>query len=213
MTDMEKVYISYCWKEPSCGISVNWLKPSLESAGFQCPIDREDNGYNKNIVNFEKEIGKGHQVVAVIGYDYLYSPDCMFEAATVLKNGNLCKRLRIVCLDDFDRNSDKFYREVVSYWDEERRKKKDVADKMGAPANQVLVEEYYRLELIYKNLSNLWKQLRNTNTLTFLTISQDNFDKLIQSLKDGIITPKMDRNAPELDKEVPEGIPIEKREA
>lgn len=211
MTDMEKVYISYCWREPSNGVTVNWLYPSLKSAGFECVLDKEDCRLNDDIIEFEKEIGKGAHVAAVIGKDYLFSLGCMFEIASVLKNGKHKERLRIVCLDDFDRNDD-FYQQVVDYWDKESLKKKDTADKMGAPANQVLLEEFNRLGLIHKNLSNLWKSLRNTNTLNFLTISQDNFKKLVQSLKEGVITPEMDTITPGLDEEVPEVLSKEKRE-
>lgn len=202
MTDMEKVYISYCWREPSNGVTVNWLYPSLKSAGFECVLDKEDCRLNDDIIEFEKEIGKGAHVVAVIGKDYLFSLGCMFEIASVLKNGKHKERLRIVCLDDFDRNDD-FYQQVVDYWDKESLKKKDTADKMGAPANQVLLEEFNRLGLIHKNLSNLWKSLRNTNTLNFLTISQDNFGKLIQSLNEGRVSAKMDVFNPELNEDAP----------
>lgn len=202
MTDMEKVYISYCWSEPSNGVTVNWLYPSLKSAGFECVLDKEDCRLNDNIIEFEEEIGKGAHVVAVIGKNYLFSVGCMFEIASVLKNGKHKERLRIVCLDDFDRKNG-FYKKIVEFWGNERRRVKNDAEQMGAPANQVLMEEFKRLELIYKNLSNLWESLRNTNTLNFLTISQDNFGKLIQSLKEGVVIPEINSTTPGLDEEVP----------
>lgn len=199
---MKKVYISYCWKEPSNGITVNWLYPSLKEAGFECVLDKDACKFNDNIIEFEKEIGKGAHVVAVIGKNYLFSIGCMFEIASVMRNGKLHERLRILCLEDFERNND-FYKKLVEFWSNERRRVKNDAEQMGAPTNHVLMEEFKRLELIYKNLSNLWESLRNTNTLSFLTISKDNFKKLIQSLKDGVVTPEMDRITPELDDEVP----------
>lgn len=201
---MEKVYISYCWKEPSNGVAVNWLYPSLKSAGFECILDKEDCRLNDNIIKFEEEIGKGARVVTVIGKNYLFSIGCMFEVASVLKNGRLHERLRIVCLDDFERNEDNFYQNVVDFWDKERLMKKDAADKIGTPANQVLMEEFKRLDLIYNNLSNLWKLLRNINTLSFSSISQGNFEKLIRSLNGGVVSPELDYYSTELGMSTPD---------
>lgn len=202
---MEKkiVHISYCWKEPSNGIVCNWLLPSLTVAGIDCVLDKEDCGYNEDIVNFEEEIGRGAQVVMVIGKEYLSSFGCMYEAASIVKNGNLHDRLRIVCLDDFNRHDDIYYQQVVDYWINKMRSKKDLADKMSPPANQVLMEEFNRLVLIIENIGKLWQVIRNQNTLTFSNISKDSFKLLGQYINGGIVFPNIDKPTTSLDVEEP----------
>lgn len=201
--EKKKVHISYCWKEPSNGIVCNWLLPSLTAAGIDCVLDKEDCGYNEDIVNFEEEIGRGTQVVMAIGKEYLFSFGCMFEAASILKNGNLHDRLRIVCLDDFNRHDDSFYQQVVNHWDKAMCLKIDCANKMQPPANQVLIDESERLILINQNIGALWRVIRNQNTLTFSTISKDNFKQLVQYINGTFILSSVDSPSSILDLEAP----------
>lgn len=61
------------------------------------------------------------------------------------------------------------------------------------------MEEFKRLEMIYTSISILWKILRNTNTLSFVSISQGNFEKLTKSLKGGMVAPEMKGISTEMD--------------
>lgn len=176
-----QIYISYSWKQPAKSIVKNWLCPILDQAFITYRIDEENCGYCQNIEKFEQEIGTADKVIAVIGKNYLYSIECMYELVRIIKHGNLKNRLIPVCLDDFERSLSEG-QQIFQYWkNQEDKLMREIAK--DANSRGLFEKELERIRLILAYMSEVWQYIRKTNTLTFENLSADNYKLLISYIK------------------------------
>lgn len=189
-----QIYISYSWKQPAKSIVKNWLCPVLNQAYITYRIDEEKCGYCHDIEKFEQEIGNADKVIVVIGENYLYSLECMYEFARIIEHGNLQNRLIPVCLDDFERSLNEG-QQIFQYW----KSQEDILNKEienDANSKGLFEKELERIKLIIAHFSEAWHYIRKTNTLTFESLSADNYKLLISYIK----------NIPSVGDEIPEVI-------
>lgn len=176
--NMKQVFISYSWKEPSNHIVQNDIEPALVKCGADYVLDKNDCNYHTNIPEFEQRIGKGETIIAVVSNPYLRSIQCMYEMALMFETGNVRDRVFPVCLDDFNRNDDKFYCEIVGYWRKKEAEAQEYCAMVGEPENEPFKKEVEYISLIRKHLGKFWIFLKDTNTLTLTELGRNNFEKL-----------------------------------
>lgn len=175
---MKQVFISYSWKEPSNHIVQNNIEPALVECGADYVLDKNDCYYHTNIPEFEQRIGNGETIIAVVSNPYLRSIQCMYEMALMFETGNVRDRVYPVCLDDFNRNDDKFYCEVVAYWRKKEAETQDYCAMVGEPENEPFKKDIEYISLIRKHLGKFWIFLKDTNSLTLTELGRNNFEKL-----------------------------------
>ena len=172
-----QIYISYSWKQPAKSIVRNWLCPVLNQAFINYRIDEDNCGYCQDIEKFEQEIGNADKVIVIIGKDYLYSIECMYELARIIEHGNLKNRLIPVCLDDFERSLSEG-KQIFQYWkSQEEKLNKEIEN--DANSKGLFEKELERIRLILVHMSEAWRYIRTTNTLTFESLSSNNYKLLI----------------------------------
>ena len=199
-----QIYISYSWKQPAKSIVKNWLCPILDKAFITYQIDEENCGYCQDIERFEQEIGNADKVIVVIGKNYLYSIECMYEFARIIEQGDLRNRLIPVCLDDFERSLSEG-KQIYQY---RKNQEENLIIEIEKDANSkgLFEKELERTKLILTHLSEAWRYIRKTNTLTFESLSANNYKLLISYIKDELC---VNEDIPE---EIQIGIPVMKNE-
>ena len=198
MAETNPVYISYSWKGPSDHIVVNDIQKALVDRNIQFVLDKNDCNYMSNIPQFEEKIGQGYHVVAVVSKPYVESIQCMYEMAMMFKNGNVADRVKLVFVDDFDRNDIEFYKAIVNKWLERRKKLEAEISTMPSPMNEPFVHELIYVELILKHIGEFWTFLKEENTLSLTSLGANGFEKLISKItgdeRSNVITATLDRN-------------------
>lgn len=178
-----KVHISYKWIEPGTGIVRNWLFPALTRNDFFGVLDVKDCCYMKSIRQFEQEIGQADLVIIVVNKDYMDSDDCLYEATSIINNGNYINRVALINMDG-TYLSTTAYVEKMQYYQacltQEMEKKKVVIQYATTPLD-VKIEKY---ETILNGLGQFWNMVSDNNTLNFTALSKDDFAIVIAKIKE-----------------------------
>lgn len=180
-----KIFISYSWTEPSKSIVNNWLKPCLKNAGINCMIDKDDCGYNDNIDKFERELPNAAKVVLVLSQPFLFSPDCMFEAALAVSKCDVEKQVYVINIQDYNFRKDELnlLKEISDRFEDLKMKKEEALQKLSDSAKGPVKDELRKINTILGNLSGLWKMLRSKNSGSFDAVSKDGFKLVCDVLK------------------------------
>ena len=183
-----KIFISYSWVEPSGSIVNNWLKPSLEDADIKCLIDKDDCGYNDNIDKFERELPNAAKVVLVLSQPFLFSPDCMFEAALAVSKCDIERQVYVINLVDYNfrKDGEKLYDRVFFHFKGIKDGYEESKSKLPADARGHYNDKLHKVNTIISNLSKLWKMLGSKNSVTFGDASKKQFDLVCRELKQSI---------------------------
>lgn len=183
-----KIFISYSWVEPSKSIVNNWLKPCLKNAGINCMIDKDDCGYNDNIDKFERELPNAAKVVLVLSQPFLFSPDCMFEAALAVSKCDVEKQVYVINIQDYNFRKDELnlLKEISDQFEDLKMKKEEALQKLSDSAKGTVKDELRKINTILANLSGLWKMLRSKNSGSFDAVSKDDFKLVCDVLKSSI---------------------------
>ncbi len=168
------VFISYNWQGPTSGIVNNWLYPSLkEMSEISVSVDRKDCKYHDSIEEFEKQIGNAQLVVAVINEAYLHSLHCMYEATSVIKNGDIPDRLYLVLLVDNLPSCDV----ITAEW--QRKEEELQASLLSMQYGREPYEKMHRqIKMVLENIGTLWVYMEDRNRLCFSDVSRNNFQVL-----------------------------------
>lgn len=179
-----KIFISYCWAEPSGSIVNNWLVPAIKTAGINCLVDREACGYNVNIDKFEADILNAAIVLLVLSPEFFCSMDCMYEASLAVSKCDVDKRVYVINLQDFNFRSDtKIFNETHERFLEKKRELEEAMSKVSVEGRGLHKDRLRKINTIIGNLSKLWKMLGNKNSGEFKHISKRNFELLCIKLK------------------------------
>lgn len=178
----DSVFISYSWREPSNHIVENDIQSALSQNNIPYVLDKKDCNYMTNIPEFEKELASGGRIVAVISAPYVKSIQCMYEMALMFERGEVQKRVLLVSLDDFNRNSKEFYYDVVNYWQAELLKNENMLASLSEGAKMPYKQDIEYIRLIIKHIGEFWAFLRNENTLTLTELGKNGFKQLIDKL-------------------------------
>lgn len=176
-----KIYISYSWKQPAMSIVKNWLCPCLKQSNIDYSIDVNDCGYGHDIEAFEREIGQADNVLVVLSNSYLYSLNCMYELALIVKNGIVSNRVRWVSLEDFCRTY-VMYNTVCSYWKEyfsQLHQNLSNEEHIDRP----ILNELEKVNAILTYFGKAWEYIQKINTLSFEQLSANQFQKLITHIR------------------------------
>lgn len=191
---MKEIFISYSWKEPSNHIVENDIVPALKNNNIPIVLDKNDCDYGMNIREFEEMIGRGERILAVVSKAYVHSIQCMYEMACIFEEGNVMDRLSLVFIEDFDRNDDQFYVDVVNFWHTLLQDKIKYSRETPAPANESFLNDIKYINRIINHVSSFWTSLKSINTLTLTELGRNGFEKLVRSLGHDTSTPIMDTN-------------------
>lgn len=183
-----KIFISYSWTEPSGSIVNNWLKPCLIDAGISCMIDKDDCGYNGNIDKFERDLPKAAKVVLVLSQPFLFSLDCMFEAALAVSKCDIEKQVYLINLIDYNfrKDSDKWYDKVFFHFKGLKDEYDDSCSKLPSGARGPYKDKIRKVNTIINNLTTLWKMFGSKNSVTFDMASKNKFELVYKELKQSI---------------------------
>jgi hypothetical protein len=177
--DNMPVYISYSWDSTVKNIA-DTVCEALHSSSIPCKRDKEDCKYRDNIKDFEKEIGDGDLIVAVITLPYLHSIQCMYEMALIINNGHIQERLYpIVKLGDMKREAQEFEK-LREYWNGEYNHRKALSDQPGV--QRPILEEIGYIDFILNKLSEFWEYLCKVNTSKIEDLMANNCKMLIDEI-------------------------------
>lgn len=172
------IYISYSWAPPIKAIVKHWLCPILEGNNIDYIRDEKNCGFGDDIVEFEKEIGRADNVLILLSGKYFYSRNCMFELALIMKNNRFGKNRMWVSADDFNREEDD-YLAIYDYWKAEKeRLEEELTGDEGR--DSFFIDKVKVIKLILQYFPHAWKQIVNKNTKTFESISENNFQELLE---------------------------------
>lgn len=193
-----KVFISYRWKEPSGSVVNNWLYPSLQKSlkgkNAVCVIDKITCGYNENIDLFEKDIVNATKIVLVLSQDFLYSEDCMYEAALAVSRCNVEDQVYIINLTNYDyrKDEEKHYGKVCEWLDNRRSRIEDEISKLPPIASETKKKELRKINAILNHLSSIWDMFKSKNSGLFEAVSKNDFkmlsDDILRRLEENSIS-------------------------
>lgn len=183
-----KIFISYSWAEPSGSIVNNWLKPCLKEAGINCMIDKDDCGYNANIDKFERDLPNAAKVVLVLSQSFLFSLDCMFEAALAVSKCDTEKQVYVINLIDYNfrKDGEKWFDKVVFHFNGLKDEYEESEAKLPADARGYYKNKLRKVNTIISNLTKFWKMLGSKNSSTFENASEKQFELVCRELKQSI---------------------------
>lgn len=183
-----KIFISYSWVEPSGSIVNNWLKPCLKDAGITCMIDKDDCGYNANIDKFERDLPNAAKVVLVLSQSFLFSLDCMFEAALAVSKCDIEKQVYVINLIDYNfrKDGEKWFDKVVFHFKGLKDEYEESEAKLPADARGYYKNKLRKVNTIISNLTKFWKMLGSKNSSKFENASQKQFELVCRELKQSI---------------------------
>lgn len=179
-----EIYISYSWAPPIKAIVKHWLCPVLETNHIDYIRDEKNCGYGDDIIEFEKEIGKADNVLIMVSEKYFFSRNCMFELALIMKDSRFGKNRLWVSADDFSRKDD-YFRSIYDYWkaEKERYEKELTGDENR---DSICHEKIKIIQLILEYFPLAWKQIVDKNTKSFEKVSENNFQELLDYIKNKI---------------------------
>ena len=131
-----EIFISYPWTNTN---RIDEICRVLDRAGIKYKRDTKDCGYRQNIKQFEREIGKGANVLAYINEDYLKSINCMYELALVFQTGDVERRLFPIVTLTGKRDSI-FFKDLYDYWNAEYLKKRDLLNNLSSGVSLQVIE-------------------------------------------------------------------------
>lgn len=179
-----KVFISYSWVEPSGSVVNNWIYPSLlgslRGRDVECVVDKVTCGYNEDIDNFEEDIVNATKVILVLSQDFLYSEDCMYEAALAVSQCNTTEQVYIINLTNYNYRKDEEgrYDKICDCFNNKKSKVEEEISKLPSVANKTKKKELRKINTILNNLSDVWDMFKSKNSGRFETVSKDNFKLL-----------------------------------
>lgn len=173
------IFISYPWTNTN---RIDEICRVLDQAGIQYKRDTKDCGYRQNIKQFEREIGKGANVLAYINEDYLKSINCMYELALVFQIGDVERRLFPIVTLTGKRDSI-FFKDLYDYWNAEYLKKRELLNNLSSGVSLQVIDELGCCDEIIRELPKVTQYLSDVNTLSYEKLKEDNFKFLIESLK------------------------------
>lgn len=178
------MFISYSWAEPSGSIVYNWIYPSLleslKGRNVECVVDKVACGYNEDIDKFEEEIVNATKIILVLSPDFLYSEDCMYEAALVVSRCNIAEQVYIINLTNYNYRKDEaeHYNKVCEWLDNRKSKVEEEISKLSSVAIKTKKKELRKINTILDNLSDLWDMFKSKNSGRLEIVSKDDFKLL-----------------------------------
>lgn len=179
-----KVFISYSWAEPSGSVVNNWIYPylleSLKGRNVECVVDKVTCGYNEDIDKFEEDIVNATKVILVLSQTFLYSEDCMYEAALAVSRCNITEQIYIINLTNYNYRKDEaeHYDKICEYFNNRKSKVEEEISKLPPVASETKKKELRKIDTILNNLSDVWDMFKSKNSSRFETVSKDNFKLL-----------------------------------
>lgn len=170
------VYISYNWS--SYEVIVNTLCSALEKAGIKYVIDKKNCTYRNDIREFENQLGSADMIITIITEEYLKSIQCMRELALISKKGMMNERLFPIV--NLKNREAKYYAEYKDYWID-RLKRNDIPISPGNDGP--ILEEKNDINLIINKLSTIWNYIKDVNSPSWETLSQNDCQSLIDEIK------------------------------
>ena len=154
----------------------------LESNGIIYRRDVKDCDYRENIKQFERKLGKGERVIAIINDSYLRSVNCMYELALVFQHGDIEHRLYPV-VDLTGKRDAQFFKELYDYWNAEYLSKRQVLNELSSGTSLQAIDELGYCDIIVRELSKITSYLSNVNTLTYEQLAENGFRKVVDEMK------------------------------
>ena len=179
-----KIFISYCWKEPSGSIVNNWLVPAIKAAGINCLVDREACGYNANIDKFEADISKATKVVLVLSPAFFTSLDCMYEAALTVSKCDVEKQVYVINIVDYNfrKDADKWLERADSFFKSLKKECEEAMTNLSDSGKGFYRDKLRKINSIINHLGNLWRVLGSKNSGAFDDISNNGFELVCKEL-------------------------------
>lgn len=180
-----KIFISYSWAEPFGSIVNNWLVPAIKEAGINCLVDKEACGYNANIDKFEADIPNAAKVVLVLSPEFFQSLDCMFEAALTVSKCDVEKQVFVINLPNYNfrKDSEKRLETTVSLFESQKKECEEAMIKLSSAVKGPYKDKLRKINIIIRNLGELWKMLGSKNFGEFKSLSVNNFEFVCKELK------------------------------
>ncbi len=178
-----KVHISYKWEDPGQGIVRNWLYPAINESGLLGVLDVHGCCYMHSIMDFERQFGVADIVVIVVSNAYLNSKNCLFEATSIIRNQNYRNRIILINLDNIKIESTQ-YEYMVSEYANLTKQFELAKNSLPKPTGSYYDEEYEQCTTILNGIADFMKMLRDYNSLNFTTLSENNFKKVIDKIKE-----------------------------
>ncbi|MEI6950266.1 COR domain-containing protein [Paraflavisolibacter sp. H34] len=177
-----KIYFSYAWGKDREKI-VDELYNSLKKDGYFVIRDKEDIEYKGLISEFMQGIGKGDFVVVAISDKYLKSDNCMYELYELFRNSKLNKEELVqkifpIRVESLNLNDPDARREYYEYWEILEAKTKELVNKYGEDQSK-----HRRIEAIKNAIRDLLLLLNDINTKTTEDLSNNNFEKIKESIQ------------------------------
>lgn len=173
------VYISYSWSMMDVADDIC---KALENNGVIYRRDVKDCGYRQNIKQFEREIGKGARVLAIINDSYLRSVNCMYELALVFQHGDIEHRLYPVVNMTGKRDA-QFFKELYDYWNAEYLSKRQVLNELSSGTSLQAIDELGYCDVIVRELPKITSYLSNVNTLTYEQLAENGFRRVVDEMR------------------------------
>lgn len=155
---------------------------ALENNGVIYRRDVKDCGYRQNIKQFEREIGKGARVLAIINDSYLRSVNCMYELALVFQHGDIEHRLYPVVNMTGKRDA-QFFKELYDYWNAEYLSKRQVLNELSSGTSLQAIDELGYCDVIVRELPKITYYLSNVNTLTYEQLAENGFRRVVDEMR------------------------------
>lgn len=176
-----KVHISYRWTEPGQGIVRNWLFPTLNNSNLLGVLDVHDCCYMESIMDFERAFGSADLVIIVVSREYIDSPQCLFEATSIVANQNYRNRILLINLEGIQLTDGK-YCQIVTMYSKLLLQAEYNKKKIPPPSNSYFDNEIEQYTTILNGIAAFALMLRDCNGLNFTSLSENNFQIVVDKI-------------------------------
>lgn len=202
------VYISYAWANseyPNIEKDVENLCEVLEANSISYKRDKTNLcPYRWSIQKAEEEIGKGTAIIVVISERYLKSPHCMNEWHLMRENGKIKDRIFPVVLEDAKITDKNIFKEYYNFFKDREQSLIEQQKEGIIPLTRVETEAA-NAGFYIDDLKKMYQYLADYNTSKLTELRKDNYEIIINQLKDFLkrITNKTNNLKLETDKSAP----------
>lgn len=194
---MIDVYTSYAWEADSEAVLAK-LEQAFGIENLNLIYDKKSTSFKSNIKAFMDEIGHAQYIVVIISDKYLRSENCMYELLVIYENGNFERRVYPIVLPNA-----KIYKaiDIIDYkkhWDDKINAIDEKLSGQSLSNINELIDESNKYLKIRSLIIKLTTTLKDINSLNIETHEKNNFNDIIDKIKEDEIIRISSQNDKEL---------------